>query len=135
MTRMTTTEAEWGTYGGWVGKREVATSSDVLSICAEVESHPNAGRVLLGFTAPSGHFFAIGLGHDHSCVMYSESVDPPYFQSRGLLDGAEPIDFAYNGHHTEVPATSLISREAAFRALVEFVETGGRPESADWEET
>lgn len=83
-----------------------------------------AGRVLIRFTAPSGHFFAVGLGHERSCVMCWESVDPPYFQSRGPLDPGEPLDFAYDGQHTEVPATSLVSRDAYPRALAEFVETG-----------
>jgi hypothetical protein len=109
---MTITVAEWGTYGGWHGKRDVASATEALDVCAEVESRSGAGRVLVGFTAPSGHFFAVGLGHERSCLMYWESVDPPYFQSRGIDEG-EPLDFAYDGQHTEVLATSLISRDAA----------------------
>ena len=131
---MAITVAEWGTYGGWQGKREVASATDALQVCAEVESQADAGRVLVGFTAPSGYFFSVGLGHERSCLMYWESVDPPYFQSRGI-DQGEPLDFAYDGHYTEVPATSLISRDAALQALTEFVETGRRPESVEWEET
>jgi hypothetical protein len=93
--------AEWGTYDGWRGRREVTPADEALNVCAEVEAHEGAGRVLVGFTAPSGHFFAVGLGHEHSCVMYWESVDPPYFQSRGPLGLGQPIDFAYDGQHTE----------------------------------
>jgi len=131
-----TAVAEWGAYGGWRGKREVASGEEALNLCAEIETHADAGRLLVGFTAATGHFFAIALGHEHSCVMYWESVDPPYFQSRGSLDqGADPLDFAYEGQHTELPATSLIGRDVALRALVEFVDTGGMPDHLEWQET
>lgn len=135
MVLVTLTMVEWGTYDGWRGRRAVASADEALTVCAEVESYAGAGRVLVGLTAPNGHFFALGLGHERSCAMYWESTEPPYFQSRGTLDAGEPIDFAYDGQHTEVPATALISREAALRALTEFVETGRRPESVEWEET
>lgn len=131
---MMITVAEWRTYGDWHGRREVVSATDALDVCSEVESHDDAGRVLVGFTAPSGHFFAVGLGHERCCVHYWDSADPPYFQSRGI-DQGEPLDFAYDGQHTEVPATSLISRDAALPALAEFIETGRRPESVEWEET
>ena len=131
---MTITVAEWRTYGGWHGKREVASATEALDVCTEVESHEHSGRVLVGFTAPSGHFFAVGLGHERSCATYWDSADPPYFHSWGNEHG-EPVDFAYDGQHTEVPANSLVSRDAALRALAEFIETGRRPESMEWQET
>lgn len=131
---MAITTAAWGTYGGWDGKRDVVSAAEALGVCADIESRPGVGRVLVGFTATTGHFFALGLGHERSCLMYWESVDPPYFQSRGIDEG-EPLDFAYDGQHTEVPATSLISRDAALRALEEFVETGQRPHSVEWDQT
>jgi len=55
MSRVAITVAEWGTYGGWHGKREVASAADALGVCAEVESQADAGRVLVGFTAATGH--------------------------------------------------------------------------------
>jgi hypothetical protein len=92
-----------------------------------VRAQADAGRALVGFTAPSGDFFAVGLGHERSCLMYWASAERPYLQIRGI-DQGKPLDFAYDGQHTEVPATSLIIRDAALRALTEFVETGHRPE-------
>jgi hypothetical protein len=56
--------------------------------------------VLVGFTTVSGHFFAVGLGAADSCVMFWESADPPYFQSKGPRAVEERIDFAYGGQHT-----------------------------------
>jgi hypothetical protein len=134
MSRMGITVAEWRTYGGWHGNREVTSAADAREVCTEIESHADAGRVLVGFAAPSGDFFALGLGHERSCLMYWASAERPYLQSRGI-DQGKPLDFAYDGQHTEVPAPSLISRDAALRALTEFVETGHRPESVDWQET
>ena len=131
---MTSTVAQWTTYDGWHGQRKVTTPADAVGLCAEIESHSGAGRVLVGFTATNGHFFAIALGHPQSSVMYGESAEPPYFQSHGSMSG-EPLDFAYDGQHTEVPADSLVSREAAFDALSQFVQTGLRPVAMDWRET
>ena len=131
---VTRTVAEWTTYDGWQGHCEVATPAEAVALCAKVESRVGAGRVLVGFTAPNGHFFGIALGHQDSSVMYWESAEPPYFQCRGNGTG-EPLDFAYDGQHTEVPATSLISREVALKALSQFVQTGQRPDGLDWQET
>jgi hypothetical protein len=91
--------------------------------------------VLVGFTSESGHFFAVGLGSDESCAMYWESADPPYFQSVGTLTADDRIDCAYDGQHTEFPGTVRISRDSAFQALSEFIETGLRPACINWEET
>lgn len=132
---MVTVKAEWGTYGGWHGQRVVTAPQDALDLCAEIEANEGSGRVLVGFTSPSGHFFAVGLGWADSCAMYWESVDPPYFQSIGTLASDARIDFAYDGQHTELPGTVRISRDSAFQALSEFMETGSRPECIGWEET
>lgn len=126
--------AEWGTYGGWHETREVSTAADALALCAEIESRAEVGRVLLGLTSANGYFFGVLLGYERSSVMCWESADPPYFLSRGT-DSGDPLDYAYQGQHSEVPATSLIGRDAALRALAEFVATGERPESVGWDET
>jgi hypothetical protein len=94
--------------------------------------------MLVGFSSDSRRPAAIS-SQSHweptaRALCIGKSVDPPYFQSLGTSDG-DPLDFAYDGHYTEVPATSLIDRDAALRALAEFVETDRRPESVEWLET
>lgn len=133
---MGSARAEWGTYSDWTGEQDVADARDALRLCTHIESaDPNTGRLLVGFTNRLGHFFALGLGCEDSCAMYRESADPPYFQSKGSRDASERIDYAYAGQFTELPGTVRISREAAFEALKDFMETGQRPERIEWEET
>ena len=127
--------AEWGSYAGWRGTRRVASAEAARRLCAEIEEHADAGPLLVGFTAASGHFFALGLGADDSCAMYWESVNPPYFQSVGGRPVTDSIAFAYDGHDTELPGTARISRDSAFQALTEFMATGTRPECIGWGET
>lgn len=127
--------ADWGTYDGWYGEREVTTVQQARELCALIEGHEPRGRRLVGFTTSAGHFFAVGLGAGDSCAMYWESAEPPYFQSKGTRAAEERIDFAYGGQHTELPGTVRISRDSAFGGLDEFIETGSRPKCIDWEET
>ena len=123
-----------GCYAGWSGTRRLGGAQEARQLCEEIEAQ-DAGRLLVGFTATNGHFFALGLGAAESCAMYWESVDPPYFQSVGDRGVADPIAFAYDGHDTELPGTVRISRDSAFRALAEFLATSGRPKCIEWEET
>ena len=132
---MVTVTAEWGTYGGWHGERVVMGAQEALDLCADIEARQGFGRVLVGFTSASGHFLAVGLGADDSCVVYWESVDPPYFQSLGTTAPDDRIDFAYDGQQTELPGTVRIGRENALQALSEFMETGLRPGCIGWEAT
>jgi hypothetical protein len=132
---MVTATAQWGTYDGWQGQRVVTAPHEALDLCDEIDAREGSGRVLVGFTSESGHFFSVGLGADESCAMYWESADPPYFQSVGSRAPDNRIDFAYDGQHTEFPGTVRISRDSAFQALKEFIETGLRPECINWEET
>lgn len=97
--------AEWGAYSGWTGSRIVTGSRAALSLCEEMEANGDASRVLVGFTSEFGHFFAIGLGGEDSCAMYWDSVDPPYYQSRGKVPADDLIDYAYSGQQTELPGT------------------------------
>jgi len=132
---MVTATAEWGTYGGWRDRRVVTGARQALELCAEITATPGSGRVLVGFTADSGQFFAVGLGSEDSCAMYWESEDPPYFQSVGAVAPDERIDFAYDGQHTELPGTVRISGDMALEALSEFMATGVRPGCIEWEQT
>ena len=132
---MVTASAEWGTYSGCHGQREISTAQQSLGLCAEIEARQDAGPVIIGFTSPSGAFFAIGLGGELSCATYQDGLDPPYFQSLGTHGPDDLIDFAYHGQHTEFPGTVRISRESALLALAEFMDTGQRPTCIEWEET
>ena len=127
--------AEWGTYQGRTGERAITNPAEARALCDELEAIEPDSRMLVGFTTAQGHFFAIGLGAQDSCAMYWESVDPPYFQSRGDQPASETIDFAYGGQESEFPGTVRIEREAALAALSEFIETGKRPACVEWEET
>lgn len=127
--------AEWGSYDGRSGRRAVSDPVEAEHLCREVEDLPGVGRVLLGFTAATGHYFGIGLGSDDSCATYWASADPPYFQSVGERPEGEVIDCAYEGEHTEFPGTMRIKRPDAFAALREFIRTGDRPTCVAWEET
>ena len=93
---MVTATAQWGAYGGWQDQRVVTDLHEALVLCAEIEASEGSGR----------------------CAMYWESVAPPYFQSIGSLAPDDPIDFAYDGQHTEFPGTVRISRKNAVRTLM-----------------
>ncbi|NYG59584.1 hypothetical protein BJ980_002507 [Nocardioides daedukensis] len=67
--------------------------------------------------------------------MFWESAEPPYFQSRGTGSADERIDFAYDGQETELPSSVLIGRELAVAALMEFADSGRRPDCVAWDET
>jgi hypothetical protein len=132
---MVTAAADWGAYDGWHGSREVSGATEALALCHEIEAREPRSRMLLGFTRAAGHYFSLGLGAEDSCVMFWESADPPYFQSRGDRPEVDLIDFAYAGHHTEISGTARIDRDSAFAALAEFMETGRRPKCIAWQET
>jgi hypothetical protein len=133
---MVTARAEWGSYAGASGRREVDGPDEAQRLCDEVEAVQDVGRVLVGFTTlDQGHYLGIGIGADDSAAVYSDSDDPPYFQSRGPRAESEAVDYAHDGHHTELSGTVRIPRRDAFAALREFMQTGSRPECLAWDET
>lgn len=68
-------------------------------------------------------------------LSYQESLDPPYYSSRGDSDADEPSEaFAYGGHESEFRTRNLIDKTAAVLALQEYLQTGRRPELVPWEE-
>lgn len=135
MASMVSAMADWGAYEGWHGERKVRTAQEARALCGEIEAHEPPSRMLVGFTTALGQFFAVGLGAPDSCAMFWEPADPPYSQSKGPHPTEERTAFSYGGQHTELPGTVRITRELAFTALDECIETGRRPECIEWEET
>lgn len=124
-------EVEWDGEGS---PRSVDAPEAALALCRDIEAAAD-GPLLVGFTSPSGAFFAIGLGAPVSCATHWEGADPPYFQSRGSAGpDSEMITWSYS-QPTELPASTQIPRDDAFAALEEFVRTGTRPTAIEWDET
>src|SRR5262245_28357346 len=99
-----------------------------MRLCAEIEAD-GVDHALVSFSTTSGTFFAIGLSADDSCAVFWESVDPPYYQSRGREQAqTASVTYWYGGQPSDMPATVRISRRDAFGALEEFMSTGQRPE-------
>ena len=126
--------AEWDTQAGR-SIREVDGPAEALALCDGIEAG-GADHVLVSFTTVDGAFFAIGLGAPQSCAVYWESVDPPYYQSRGTagVDG-DTVTFWYGGQPSEMPVSVTITCDDARAALEQFLITGRRPENLAWDET
>lgn len=93
-------------------------------------------HALVSFSTPDDMVLALGLGAPDSCAAFWESVDPPYFQSRGQdLGGGGPVTYSYGGQPSEMPASVRISRAEAFGALDEFISSGRRPGCIACDET
>jgi hypothetical protein len=85
---------------------------------------------------PDGATLSIGVGRDESVASYvPASLDPPYYLSRSGAQRSEPIEFVFSGQASEYPPESVISVEAARRALRTFFETGELTGEIAWEET
>jgi hypothetical protein len=133
--RMSEVVADWDTREFQRSQRSVEGPLDAAALCAEIEAS-GADHVLVSFTTSGGVFFAIGLGAPDSCAVFWESVDPPYFQSRGQgLGEGGPVTYSYGGQPSEMPASVRISRADAFAALEEFMSSGQKPVCIEWDET
>ena len=133
--RMREAVADWDTREFQRSQRSVEGPFHAAALCAEIEAS-GADHVLVSFTTSGGAFFAIGLGAPDSCAVFWESVDPPYFQSRGQdLAGGGPVTYSYGGQPSEMPASVRISRADAFAALEEFMSSGQKPVCIAWDET
>lgn len=116
--------------------RLVLTPDTARALCEEVEAS-GCGPVLIDFyrEGEEGHVLTVGIGGRQSVLNYQESLDPPYFSSRGQIDEDEPTEcFSYGGHESEIRARNLISKSAALAALVEFLRTAQRPIGVHWDE-
>jgi len=130
---MQTADAEWDAPTG----RQVRTivgPDAAVELCAEIEAQ-GADHLLVSFTTPTGVFLAIGLGAPDSCVVYWESADPPYFQSRGAATDPSAVTYYFGGQASELPCSVRIDRESAFWALAEYMRTGRRPQTISWDVT
>jgi len=78
---------------------------------------------------------SIGLGRPLSVASsISAGLGPPHYLSRGDEANDEPIEFVFSGEASEYPPESVISVEAARRALRTFFETGDLTGEIAWEE-
>jgi hypothetical protein len=101
-----------------------ARSLDVLNIVSIFL--PNADNL---FLVVGGDDTVVGFNYGHG--------DPPYFVSKGVSLGTDPVLTAYLSlvHHTEFPRRYVIPIVAGLRAATEFGRTGKVPISIEWVET
>lgn len=74
----------------------------------------------------------VGLGVMHAAV-WTEGEDDDLLISRGCSDSTETVAFEFDGHETQLPASSTIERADALAAVAAFIETGARPAGLDWQ--
>src|SRR6185295_807895 len=67
---------------------------------------------------------SIGLGADQAMVCYDHGLSSAY--SRGRRRSEKEIGYAYGDGYSEFPKWSLVSKEEAFAAALEFFRTGHR---------
>ena len=128
--------AEWQGYTSPRVKRAIRTDEDAERLFEEVDVSGD-GPVLIDFyrVSEGGRSLTIAAGGKRSVLNYQESLDPPYYSSRGDTDGEQPTEvFSYGGHESEFRARNLVDKGLAVRALREYVRTGHRPGLVTWEE-
>jgi hypothetical protein len=128
--------AEWQGLLGPRYRREVLSQDEARALFEEVENS-DCGPVLIDFYREDaeGRSLTVAAGGRQSVLNSQQSLDPPYFSSRGEVDAEEPTEcFSYGGHETEMLARNHIPKSVAMAALAEFLRTGERPTVAAWEE-
>jgi hypothetical protein len=73
---------------------------------------------------------SIGLGADQAMVCYDHGLSSAY--SRGRRRSEKEIGYAYGDGYSEFPKWTLVSKEEAFAAALEFFRTGHRPTNLAW---
>ena len=90
---------------------------------------------LINLSGPYGRSLSIGIGSEESVASWHETLNPPYFASKGSSEEAEPVlVLFYGGHWSECPRRHVVGRDAALEAAGIFVETGVRPDNIEWVE-
>jgi hypothetical protein len=96
------------------------------------------GRLnIILLSAPNGDRLSLVVGSEETVVSFNYGHgDPPYYVSVGDAKTAEPVMTAYVGltHHTEFPRRWVVPISNGRRATREFLTTGQRPTSLNWEE-
>jgi Immunity protein Imm1 len=73
---------------------------------------------------------SIGLGADQAMVCYDHGLSSAY--SRGRRRAEKEIGYAYGDGYSEFPKWTLVSKQEAFAAALEFFRTGRRPTNLAW---
>ncbi|MCB9764042.1 MAG: hypothetical protein H6739_30000 [Alphaproteobacteria bacterium] len=76
--------------------------------------------------------FTIGLGRTDTVLTYQESVDPPYFISKGVSE-SDVVMYCWGNEWTEYLGRNVVPLEVGFAALREFLVGPARPTSVPWE--
>ena len=96
------------------------------------------GRLnVITMAAPNGDGLSLVVGGDETVVAFSYGHgDPPYYASAGASQEDHPVLTAFLGleHHTEFPRREVLPISAGRQAAREFMLTGRRPASVQWEE-
>lgn len=83
----------------------------------------------------AGRELALGVGADISVITWTDEDDKelPYLISHGASqDGEEDLEFYY-GQWSEFEPLAAVPVEVARKAAREFLQTGARPDSVDWQ--
>lgn len=130
-TRTARQRVEWGEDGGaWVSSpEELDTLLDKLA--REAAAKP----FMVELISPQGDSMSVGLGSKKSVLSWVPAGgNPPYYASKGNPGAGGTVVFFYRGSWSEFPGWSAVPVAAARAAMRQFLQTGGRPSTVEWEE-
>ena len=95
------------------------------------------GRLgIITLEATPGGQLSLVVGGDESVLSFQETLDPPYYASKGASEEDQPFMecFLFFEHHTEFSRSAVISSAISEQAAFEFLETRRRPQCVQWQE-
>ena len=119
--------------------REVVTSNDLEEVLQDAarEAQTKGMLGIIFLYAPNKDQLSLVVGGNETVLGFNYGHgDPPYYASVGETDEVEPVLTAFVGfdHHTEFPRRWVVSMARGRTAAFEFLETGLRPISIEWEQ-
>jgi hypothetical protein len=122
---------EWSTSSETF-RREIDADS-ALGLLDELHRQTLDCKPMVLFWRDDGLEFGIAVACNESVLTFQETVDPPYFISKGNGRHSAGLELCLGETVSEYPPSSTISWDVARRAAVEFFALFQRPTCVDWE--
>jgi hypothetical protein len=109
-------------------------AEEVMSVVEGIRAADPEPPVMveISHTDCPGRAFTIGLGRADTVVTYQESVDPPYFISKGE-SVSDVVMFCWGNEWTEYLGRNVVPLDVGLAALRQFLAEAGRPTAVPWE--
>ena len=107
-------------------------SVDELDELLDDLSSKGTSPVIIVIDCPDEQFVYFGLAGE--CGFVSNSGDHPYYATVGDMEATGSTTFDFDGHPTEIANVHLIPLDVARKVIREYVLTGRRSHSVEWQE-